>query len=409
MSHVVRRRPDGRLILLLGALAACGPISIDMYLPSLPSIAQAFSVAAGAAQSTLTSFMFGFSIGMLLYGPLSDSFGRRPVLLGGIVMYVLASVACALSFSIGSLMLFRFVQALGAGAASVLARAIARDAHEPTDAARVLSMLAIVTSIGPLLAPLIGGQLLLLGGWRAVFVTLTIFGAVCAVTAFLRVPETWPREKRASSAVLQSFAAYGKLLRDPVAWGHMLCGGMAFASMFAYITATPFVYIEYFHVSAQHYGFLFGLNIIGIMSGNFLNTRFVGRLGPLPIISFAAAISTVASLFVALVCLTGWGGLWSIVAGLFFVVGVVGVLAANCTTELMHRYPRNAGAAAAVFGAMQLALGAVASVAVGLWQGGTPKGMGATIGVAGLLCYVGRCLVIRWHGRPLPGVRVSQN
>ncbi|HXZ06930.1 MAG TPA: Bcr/CflA family multidrug efflux MFS transporter [Paraburkholderia sp.] len=408
MPQVARRRPDGRLILLLGALAACGPISIDMYLPSLPSIAAAFSVAASAAQSTLTSFMFGFSFGMLLYGPLSDSFGRRPVLLGGIVMYVLASIACALSFSIDSLMLFRFVQALGAGAASVLARAIARDAHEPSDAARVLSMLAIVTSVGPLLAPLIGGQLLLLGGWRAVFVTLTIFGTVCAVTAFLRVPETWPREKRASSAVLQSFAAYGKLLRDPVAWGHMLCGGMAFASMFAYITATPFVYIEYFHVSAQHYGFLFGLNIIGIMFGNFMNTRLVGRLGPLPIISAASMISFVASLFVSLVCLTGWGGLWAIVAGLFFVVGVVGVLSANCTTELMHRYPSNAGAAAAVFGAMQLALGALSSIAVGLWQGGTPRGMGATIGVAGVLCYLGRWLVIRWHKRPLPGVQVSR-
>jgi MFS transporter, DHA1 family, multidrug resistance protein len=402
MSHAARRRPDGRLILLLGALAACGPISIDMYLPSLPSIAQAFAVTAGAAQSTLTSFMFGFSFGMLLYGPLSDSFGRRPVLLGGIVMYALASVACALSFSIGSLMLFRFIQALGAGAASVLARAIARDAHEPTDAARVLSMLAIVTSIGPLLAPLIGGQLLLLGGWRVVFIALTLFGTVCAVTAFLRVPETWPREKRASSAVLQSFAAYGKLLRDPVAWGHMLCGGMAFASMFAYITATPFVYIEYFHVSAQHYGFLFGLNIIGIMFGNFMNTRLVGRLGPLPIISFAASMSCFASLFVALMCLTGWGGLWSIVAGLFFVVGVVGLLSANCTTELMHRYPHNAGAAAAVFGAMQLALGAVTSLAVGLWTDGSPTGMGVTIGVAGLLCYAGRWLVLRWHARPLP-------
>jgi len=222
------------------------------------------------------------------------------------------------------------------------------------------------------------------------------------------VPETWPREKRASSAVLQSFAAYGKLLRDPVAWGHMLCGGMAFASMFAYITATPFVYIEYFHVSAQHYGFLFGLNIIGIMFGNFMNTRLVGHLGPLPIISFASMISFVASLFVALVCLTGLGGLWAIVAGLFFVVGVVGLLSANCTTELMHRYPHNAGAAAAVFGAMQLALGALASIAVGLWQGGTPRGMGATIGVAGVLCFLGRWLVIRWHKRPLPGVQVSR-
>src|SRR6201991_1051713 len=137
MSHPIKGQPDFRLILLLGALAACGPISIDMYLPSLPSITQAFSVGASAAQTTLTSFMFGFSIGMLLYGPLSDSFGRRPVLLGGIVMYALASVACVMSFSIGSLVVFRFVQALGAGAASVLARAIARDAHEPSDAARV--------------------------------------------------------------------------------------------------------------------------------------------------------------------------------------------------------------------------------------------------------------------------------
>ena len=401
MPHEVKRRPDARLILLLGALAACGPISIDMYLPSLPSIMTAFAVSAGAAQSTLTSFMFGFSIGMLLYGPLSDSIGRRPVLLGGIVMYAFASVACVLSFSIGSLVLFRFIQALGAGAASVLARAIARDAHEPGDAARVLSMLAIVTSIGPLLAPLIGGQLLLLGGWRAVFVALTLFGAVCAVTAFLRVPETWPREKRASGALIHSFAAYGKLLRDPVAWGHVLCGGMAFASMFAYITATPFVYIEYFHVSAQHYGFLFGLNIIGIMLGNFLNTHFVGRTGSLPIISVASMISCVASLYVAVVCVTGWGGLWSIVAGLFFVVGVVGVLSANCTTDLMHRYPHNAGAAAAVFGAMQLALGALASLAVGLWHDDSPQGMGVTIAVAGALCYVGRRLVIRWHGRPV--------
>jgi len=145
MSQDVRSRPDARLILLLGALAACGPISIDMYLPSLPSITQAFSVSVGAAQSTLTSFMLGFSVGMLLYGPMSDAYGRRPVLLGGIIMYTLATIACTLSLSIGALITFRFLQALGAGAASVLARAIARDAHGPSDAARVLSMLAIVT------------------------------------------------------------------------------------------------------------------------------------------------------------------------------------------------------------------------------------------------------------------------
>lgn len=404
MTQTTRRRPDARLILLLGALAACGPLSIDMYLPSLPALAAAFGTSAAAAQSTLTSFMCGFSVGMLLYGPLSDAYGRRPVLLGGIALYTVASIVCAAALSIDALIFVRFLQALGAGAASVLARAIARDAHEATDAARVLSMLSIVTSIGPLLAPLIGGQLLLLGGWRVVFMALTLFGAVCAVTAFLRVPETWPREKRASSALGASFAAYGRLLSDPVTWGHMLCGGMAFASMFAYITATPFVYIDYFHVKPQHYGLLFGLNIVGIISGNVLNTRLVGRMGSLRMISGASFVSVVAALSVALVCLTGWGGLWSIVVCLFFVVGVVGLLSANCTTDLMHRYPHNAGAAAALFGAVQLALGAAASLAVGLFHDGTPRGMGVVIGVCGLLTFAGRTLVLRWHETPVRAV-----
>ncbi|HLX03516.1 MAG TPA: Bcr/CflA family multidrug efflux MFS transporter [Trinickia sp.] len=401
MPHVVKGRPDGRLILLLGALAACGPISTDMYLPSLPSIAQSFMVSASAAQATLTSFMFGFSLGMLLYGPLSDTLGRRPVLLGGIALFTLASIGCVVSWSIDVLVAVRFLQALGAGAASVLARAIARDAHEPTDAARVLSMVAIVTAIGPLLAPLLGGQVLLLGGWRAVFVFLTLFGALCAALAFFRVPETWPKEKRKSAAVLKSFAVYGHLITDPVALGHVLCGGMAFASMFAYITATPFVYIDYFHVKPQHYGFLFGLNVVGIMLANFLNTRLIGRFGSLAIIKAAALVSCVASFAVALACLTGWGGLWSIVVCLFFVVAVVGLLSANCTTDLMHRYPHNAGAAAAVFGAMQLALGALASIAVGAFHDGSPRGMGTTIAVTGALCFVGRVLVVRWHGWPV--------
>jgi MFS transporter, DHA1 family, multidrug resistance protein len=401
MSDTHRRRPDARLILLLGALAACGPLSIDMYLPSLPSLAAAFGASPAAAQGTLTGFMFGFSFGMLLYGPLSDTYGRRPILLGGIVLYALASIGCAAAWSIDALVLLRFLQALGAGAASVLSRAIARDAHAPGDAARVLSMLAIVTAIGPLLAPLIGGQLLLLGGWRVVFVVLTLFGVACAVTAFLRVPETWPKEKRASAALTRSFAAYGHLLTDPVTWGHMICGGMAFASMFAYITATPFVYIDYFHVKPQHYGLLFGLNIVGIIAGNVLNAKLVGRLGAMKMISGASFVSIAAALAVSVVSLTGWGGLWSIVASLFFVVGSVGLLSANCTTELMHRYPRNAGAAAAVFGAMQLGLGALASLAIGLFHDVSPHGMGIVIGVCGVLTFAGRTLVLRSHAAPV--------
>ncbi|KAG0165059.1 hypothetical protein DFQ30_009030 [Apophysomyces sp. BC1015] len=372
-----------------------------MYLPSLPSLAAAFDISVSAAQVTLTSFMFGFSIGMLLYGPLSDAYGRRPILIGGIVLYVLASIACALATSIGGLIAARFLQALGAGAALVLARTIARDAHGPADAARVLSMLAIVTSIGPLLAPLVGGQLLLLGGWRAVFVTLTLFGTACAVMALRRIPETWPTHKRHENALAASFAVYGRLLTDPVAWGYMLCGGMAFAGMFAYITATPFVYIDYFHVSAQAYGLFFALNIVGIVAGNFLNMRLVGALGALRMISVSSRVCLIASLSVFVACVTGWGGLRLIVVTLFFVVSVVGVLGANCTTDLMHRYPRNAGAAAAVFGAMQLALGALSSLAVGALQDGSPRAMGIVIGGCGIAAYVGYRLVARSHRQPV--------
>lgn len=408
MTETDQRQPDLRLIVLLGALAACGPIAVDMYLPSLPSIARAFGVADSAAQSTLTSFMLGFAIGMLVYGPLSDRFGRRPILLGGLALFLVASIACASAGSIDLLVGMRFVQALGAGAASVMARAIARDVHAPHDAARVLSMIAIVTGVGPLLAPLIGGQLLLVGGWRAIFVVLALFGALASALAFMRVRESWPADKRAGAVLWHSFAIYGRLLVDPVALGHLLCGGMAFASMFAYITATPFVYIDYFHVTPQHYGLFFGLNIVGIMLGNYLNARLISRLGSLRLVAGASFVSCGASLFVALACLTGWGGLWSIVAGLFFVVGVVGVLTANCTTDLMHRYPRNAGAAAAVFGAGQLVLGALASFVVGVLQNGTPAGMGITIAGTGALCFAGRTMVIRWHGLPARGTAMPR-
>jgi DHA1 family bicyclomycin/chloramphenicol resistance-like MFS transporter len=389
-----------RLLFLLGALAALGPLSIDMYLPSLPEMAHNFGVAEALAQMTLTTFLIGFSVGMLLYGPLSDAYGRRPILLVGVTLYAIASFCCAVAPSILSLAGLRFVQALGAGAASVLARAIVRDANPPSQAARVLSFLQIVTSIGPLMAPLIGGQLLLLGGWRAVFGLLTCYGAVCAALVIFRVPETWPVEKRAKSVLRQSFMAYGRLLTDTTALGHLICGGMSYAAMFSYIAGTPFVYIDYYKVSPQHYGLFFAVNIVGLVGGNMLNAKLVGRLGTLKMISGASGVSVVAAVVTAIACLTGWGGLPLLACALFFVVGTTGVLGANCVTDLMHRYPNNAGAAAALFGALQFGLGAAAAAAIGILSHGTPTALGAVILVCGVGAFLGRTLLIRMHGRP---------
>lgn len=363
-------------------------------------MAHNFGVTEAVAQLTLTTFLIGFAVGMLLYGPLSDSFGRRPILIIGVTTYAIASLACAAAPGIGSLAIIRFFQALGAGAAAVLARAIARDAHAPSEAAKVLSFLAMVTSVGPLLAPLIGGQLLLLGGWRAVFVALTCYGAVCAVLVFYRVPETWPPDKRAASALRHSFFAYGRLLTDVTALGHLLCGGMSFAALFVYVSGTPFVYINYYGVAAQHYGFLFGINVIGLVVGNFINAKLVGRLGTLTMISWASGTSVAAALVTGVVCLTGFGGLPMLAGALFFVVSTVGLLSANCATDLMHRYPRNAGAAAALFGAVQFGLGAVSGSALGALTDGTPRAMGEVIALCGIFCFMGRTLLIKTHGRP---------
>lgn len=371
-----------------------------MYLPSLPGMAQSFDVSQALAQLTLTTFLIGFSVGMLVYGPLSDAFGRRPVLLAGVVLYALSTLCCVFAPTVLSLATLRFVEALGAGSASVLARAIARDAHAPSQAAKVLSLLQIISSVGPLLAPLIGGQLLLLGGWRAVFALLTVYGGVCAYLVWARVPETWPREKRAKAALRNSFFAYGRLLTDPTALGHLLCGGMSFGAMFAYIAGTPFVYIDYYKVTPQHYGWFFAVNVIGLVGGSLLNAKLVGRVGTLRMISWASGISIAAALLAGLACETGWGGLPMLAWALFFVVATIGVLGANCVTDLMHRYPNNAGAAAALFGAVQFALGAASGAAVGLLSNGTPSALGEVIVFCGLCAFVGRTLLIRWHGRP---------
>ncbi len=269
---------ERRLLLLLSALVAFGPLSIDMYLPSLPAIAADLGASDAQVQRSISGFLVGFCVGMLFYGPLSDRFGRRPVLLAGIALYLFSSLACALADSAGQLVLLRVLQALGGGAASVLARAMVRDLYPLGEAARMLALMHMVTMLAPLAAPLLGGYLMLWAGWRALFVVLALFAGLCLLAVW-RVAESHPPERRGGS-LAQAFLAYGRLLGDRRALGYVLCMGLAFAGMFAYISAAPFVFIEHFGVRAERFGWFFGLNILGVMLATWCSARLgTGRGG----------------------------------------------------------------------------------------------------------------------------------
>ena len=390
-----RSGPSARLLLILAALAAFGPLSIDMYLPSLPTIGAELGAGPGEVQLTLSLFFIGAAVGQLLYGPLSDGFGRRPLLLVGISLYVLTSVAAALAGGIEALIGLRLLQALGGAAGTVIARAIIRDLVGGDAAARALSLLTLAMGVAPLAAPLVGGQVLIWVGWRAIFWLLAAFGLACLAAVLLAVPETNPPERRHRLSAGGMIAAYLHVLAHRRSLGCLLAAGMAFAGMFAYISGTPFVYIEFFGVPPQLYGFLFGLNIIGIMVGALINSRLVLRLGRGRMLSIGVGFAVVAGLALLATALTGLAGLFGIVVPLFFYIGSLNLIAANAMAQVLDEFSHIAGAAAALFGLCQFGLGAGAGALVGQLHDATPVPMAAVIAATGLSAFLARHLLAR--------------
>lgn len=348
------------LIPLLGYLVAFGPLSIDMYLPSLPEIANELHAAQYMIQYTITSFLIGMSLGMLLFGPLSDLLGRKKLLLLGTFCYVITSIGCAMVNEGEMLVLLRFLQSLGAASAAVLARALVRDVFDTKRAAGILSTMHIISMIVMLLAPILGAYIVQSLSWRWIFYFLALFSAVAFVGIALVIEE--PEVERAERFSLAAyFKAYQVCLSQPAVTFFILVNGFAFAGMFAYIAASAFVYIDYYGYSETTYGMLFSANIGAIIIMTLINKRIIGKHSSDQALHFAITISLLATIALSII------GLWLGQIALLFIlstmlyISVTGSIGANCLATLFRIIPDKAGTAAGLLVASQFALGAVST------------------------------------------------
>jgi DHA1 family bicyclomycin/chloramphenicol resistance-like MFS transporter len=371
-----------RVLAILSALMGFGSISTDLYLPALPSMAGALGADGGTMELTISGYLVGFSLGQLLWGPLGDRYGRRSPVLAGLVLFVIGSAGCALSSSAGEMIGWRVLQAMGACAGVVLARAMVRDLYAGARAAQMLSTLMTVMAIAPLLGPIIGGQIFRLASWHAIFWTLVGVG-LATMLAVHTLPETLPSERRNREPLARAMARYLRLVRHRRLMGYAGAGGFFFGGTFAYVAGTPFAYISYYHVPAQFYGVLFGAGIIGIMGTNLVNARLVLRLDALRLMRLGTAGAALFAVAAAVNAWTGWGGLVGLVVPLLLYLAMTGLIVANSIAGAMAIFPERAGAVSALVGAVQYGCGVVGSGLVGAFADGTPWPLGWVVALAG--------------------------
>ena len=394
-AHAPIASQRGR-ILIFGFLSAIAPLSIDIYLPALPMLRQAFAADEAQTLFTLSAFFIGFGVGQLLLGPLSDRFGRKRPLLAGLIIYTAASVACALATTMPTLVFWRFVPAFGGSVVPSVVQEMVRDLYDRNQSARILSLNMLVTASAPVVAPLVGGQVLLWLDWRAIFWVLVGFGLLALLAALL-LPETLGKLRRNEADPLAMLRGYFELLRSRPYVGYVACSTFYFCCLFAFIAGSPFVYIEYFGVPPQYYGFLFGVNMLGMIATTFVNSRIVMRRGSDRLLRIACSIGAAVSIVLLAAGVSGVGGVAGIVLPLFVVLSLLTVVASNAISGALSVFPNRAGEAAALAGALQFGAGALTSAAVGWFADGTPRPMIVIICAAAVAALAANLLLI---GRP---------
>ncbi|WP_159738538.1 Bcr/CflA family multidrug efflux MFS transporter [Vibrio atypicus] len=357
------------LFLVLGAIGALTPLAIDMYLPAMPTIARDLGVTEGAVQITLTAYTAGFAIGQLIHGPLADSYGRRPVLILGVLFFGLASVVSATSSGIEALTWVRAAQGFAGAAAAVIIQAVVRDMFDREDFARAMSFVTLVMTVAPLVAPMIGGHVAVWFGWRAIFWILAAFSVMVILLVLWKIPETLTPEKKQPLRFGTTMRNYAKLFTNPVALGLILSGAFSFSGMFAFLTAGSFVYIDIYGVQPDQFGYLFGLNIVAMIIMTSINGRLVKKVGSHNMLRFGLTVQLIAGigLFV------GWMldlGLWGTVPFVVMFIGTLSTIGSNSMGLLLSGYPTMAGTASSLAGTLRFGIGSLVGAIVAIMPGG---------------------------------------
>ncbi|MER5209059.1 multidrug effflux MFS transporter [Streptomyces sp. NPDC002838] len=391
------RRTGLLVTLILGGLTATPPLAMDMYLPALPEVTQSLSAPAATVQLTLTACLAGMAFGQLVVGPMSDRWGRRRPLLIGLAVYVVATALCAVAPTVQLLVAFRLAQGLAGAAGIVIARAVVRDLYDGMAMARFFSTLMLISGVAPIVAPLIGGQILRITDWRGVFVVLTVVGVLLAGVVWAKLPETLAPAERHSGGVGEALRAMRGLLADSAFSGYMLTGGFAFAALFAYISASPFVIQEIYGASPQTFSLLFGLNSVGLVLVGQINGKvLVGRVSLDRVLAVGLTIVILAATALLLMSLGAFGevGLPAVAAALFVLMSAMGITLPNTQALALMRTKQAAGSASALLGTSSFLVGAIATPLVGVAGEHTAVPMAVVqlaAALVALACFVGMC------------------
>ena len=371
--------------LVLGLLSAIGPFAIDMYLPALPSIGQNLGASMGAVQASLMAFFISLGVGQIIYGPVSDMVGRKPPLYFGLVLFGLGSVGCALAPDIQTLVILRFIQGLGACAGMVIPRAVVRDLHTGHDAARLMSLLMLVFSVSPILAPLGGSFLIEAFGWRSVFWAVTVAAVLGLVLLATRLSETRPAELSVDSSVRSALQAYGVLLRDRHFLGLVFIGAFGISSFFAYLANSSFVLIDHYGLTPRQYSVAFAANAASFIGISQFTGKLSARFGLVPLVKVAVVGYASTMCLLLLLNLLGFDQL-SVMIGLLFVgYGFLGLVVPTTAVLALDEHGAIAGTASALMGTLQFVTGAVVMGLTGLFLDGTARPMLTGIAGAGVM------------------------